>query len=287
MNAAFGARLRAEASERGLAAAAADSGVGEGVVGGRQGPHSPPWAIPRPGCQPSPGRDPELRGGHGRSPGCRGLTGVRVGAGAPRARGCRLPDLCQQTPAPCSPLPARGGRAAAPLQHPAASTKIFYWGRWGSSVQGKPTGATPAPAKGHATAAPRAHPGWAGGSGGGSQPQCHLGPGVEADDGPVVPHQVPQLVQVGVDVLLHPLLHRVGEVDPLQVGTQVADEALPVLVEPGRGRAGGPAPCGEGPQSRAPCGRPGGLAAPSPTYFSTLLPKRSMLRGLPNWRLRW
>lgn len=72
----------------------------------------------------------------------------------------------------------------------------------------------------------------------GAQPLGRLGPGVEADDGPVVPDQVPQLVQVGVDVLLHPLLHRVGEVDALQLGAQLTDEALPVLVEPGVGRAG-------------------------------------------------
>lgn len=64
-----------------------------------------------------------------------------------------------------------------------------------------------------------------------------LWPGIQADDFLEVPDKLAQAVHVRVDVLLHPLLHGVREVDALQVRAQSLDDVLPVFMDPG-GKSG-------------------------------------------------
>lgn len=69
-----------------------------------------------------------------------------------------------------------------------------------------------------------------------STPLECLGAGVEADDRLEVPNKLPQPVHVRVDILLHPLLHRVWEIDAFHVRAEGLDEVLPVLVDSGGDR---------------------------------------------------
>lgn len=249
-------------------------------AGSLAGPLHLPLSLLRPRCQPLPGtRSPSGHNGHGRPRGQHGAHGcphelshsaLWLHQSLSRGPGA----VTGQSPAPStSPsfLSLHGGAEPWPPSTQQHLRKYFIVEGSAGALYSERTrrGGPRSPAGGAAGAE-------------GAAALPGLGPAVEADDGPVVPHQIPQLVQVGVDVLLHPLLHGVREVDPLQLGTQVPNKALPVLMEPGEGRAGvsGAEP-GTPP---SPC-RP--LPAPSATYFSTLLPKLSMFRGFPNWRFRW
>lgn len=60
-----------------------------------------------------------------------------------------------------------------------------------------------------------------------------LWPGIQADDFLEVPDKLAQAVHVRVDVLLHPFLHGVREVDALQVRAQSLDGVLPVFMDSG------------------------------------------------------